>query len=276
MKKISILLIALLLVLPAAIAQMGPRGKGYVKGMPVMEDDNDNGIPDGLEDDDGDGIINRDDEDYEKEYKNRENALDDDNDGIPNGQDPDFVPFRNRLDEGDVGFPVTVPGLRNSIQVRLENMERQAAHLSEVKQRIYEKQDRIRGAAHGLMMAANFLQNGTAARRMYQIGFGLNNSIQRTIAAEERITERNWLRRVLVGGDWEAASEIEQEWNQNQERLRELVQLYTDEADEEVRLVLQEQIAQIQEEQQRLRELIIEEYSSRGIFGWAKSMPEPQ
>jgi len=60
--------------------QSGSQGSNSV-------DLNNNGIPDGQEDSDDDGILNKDDEDYEKSY---ENIKDDDGDGIPNKDDEDY------------------------------------------------------------------------------------------------------------------------------------------------------------------------------------------
>ena len=53
-----------------------------------MIDTNDNGIPDGQEDFDEDGITNKDDSDYIKDYVNMQDA---DGDGIANKDDDDYV-----------------------------------------------------------------------------------------------------------------------------------------------------------------------------------------
>ena len=60
-----------------------------------------------------------------------------------------------------------------------------------------------------------------------------------------------------------------QETNRNQEKIQELKNLYQEcECDEEVKNIIQEQIQNIEQEQNRLGQLAQEEKSKQGIFGW--------
>ena len=92
-KKLVLALIATGAIVGTSFAMYG-QGKWQGNWMwqwrtdKTIVDTNNNGITDGQEDWDNDGVINRDDPDYEKSYVN---AKDDDSDGIPNSQDEDYV-----------------------------------------------------------------------------------------------------------------------------------------------------------------------------------------
>ena len=73
----------------------------------------------------------------------------------------------------------------------------------------------------------------------------------------------------FAGGDEEAAEEIEQEVNRNQERIQELKRLMQEcDCNEELKAMIQEHIQNMEQEQNRLQELAENEKNSKGIFGW--------
>ena len=75
--------------------------------------------------------------------------------------------------------------------------------------------------------------------------------------------------RLFSGGDAEAAEEIEAEVNQNRERIENLKR-YREECDcsSDVKEMLQEQIQNMEQEQDRLGELAQNEKQNKGLFGW--------
>ena len=92
--KTSVLMLALALVSLGGAAQ-AVQGEGTGNGTEPgsqsaqkMVDTNDNGIPDGQEDFDADGTINKDDSEYVRDYVNMQDA---DGDGIPNKDDEDYA-----------------------------------------------------------------------------------------------------------------------------------------------------------------------------------------
>ena len=93
MKTTQTLSVALLIAIISTIGlnSVSAYGQGNGQGKNAQTnfvDTNNNGIADGQEDWDNDGILNKDDEDYEKSYTN---MRDDDWDGIPNKDDEDYV-----------------------------------------------------------------------------------------------------------------------------------------------------------------------------------------
>ncbi len=85
---ISTLILTLMLISIAGPLQ-AYQGEGSGDGSKQnMVDANENGIADGQEDFDGDGVLNKDDNDYEK---TNTNMNDSDGDGIPNKDDEDYT-----------------------------------------------------------------------------------------------------------------------------------------------------------------------------------------
>jgi len=92
-KKVALTLIATTALLGLGLnsvsaAMWNGQWNGQGRTDRTIVDTNNNGIADGQEDWDNDGILNRDDDDYEKSYTN---MRDDDNDGIANKDDEDYV-----------------------------------------------------------------------------------------------------------------------------------------------------------------------------------------
>jgi len=161
---------------------------------------------------------------------------------------------------------------REMIQQREQEMAQEVETLSGVQQKVYQNQNKAREAIHALL-AIEDLAPGIGPQ-VSVIAQEFNNSVQATIVAEEKIQKRNTFVRFFMGGEKEAAQEMKQEINQNQERVQELKQLREDcvACNEEVRTMMQEQIQKMEQEQARLQELAERENNSQGVFGWVKNL----
>lgn len=160
-----------------------------------------------------------------------------------------------------------VSELREMIQERKTEMEQEIMNFTETNKNIYQNQNRVRLAVHSLLAMENL--TGGIGQNISQIAREFNNSVQATIRAEERIQTRNVIVRFFVGGDEEAAEEIESERNQNQQRIQQLKQLRNEcDCDEEIKAMIQEQIQNMEQEQARLQQLAQNEKQSKGLFGW--------
>jgi len=157
--------------------------------------------------------------------------------------------------------------LRQMIQERQQEMNQSMQGLKKELKEMYQNQNRVRLAVHALLAMENL--TGGIGRNVSQIAREFNNSVQATIRTEERIQTRNMLMRFFFGGDEQAADEMEQEVNRNRERIQELRRLMQEcECEEEVKAMLQEQIQNMEQEQNRIQELAQNEKKSKGIFGW--------
>lgn len=128
-------------------------------------------------------------------------------------------------------------------------------------------QNRMMTGGYAFMYMGNFSWN--ESDEMYRLGNEIQVSTQQTIRNEERIRNRSQFVRFFAGGDFDTANELLMETNRNQERIRELERLVQNcSCDNETKIVLQEQIRNMEMEQQRLQRLADEEIERRGIFGW--------
>jgi len=174
--------------------------------------------------------------------------------------------------EGETGQQVQTMArntteLRQMIQEREQEMNQSMQGLKEELKEMYQNQNRVRLAVHALLAMENL--TGGIGRNVSQIAREFNNSVQATIRAEERIQTRNMLMKFFFGGDDQAADDIEQEVNRNREKIQELRRLMQEcDCGEEVKVMLQEQIQDMEMEQNRLQEMAQNEKKSKGIFGW--------
>ena len=153
------------------------------------------------------------------------------------------------------------------IQNKQQEMNQVMQGLSGEQQKVYRNQNQVRLAVHALLAMENL--TGGIGSHVREIARSFNNSIQATIRAEERIQTRSAVARFFAGGDHEAAQQMEQEVNRNQQRIQELKQLKEQcECDEDIKAMMQEQIQNMEQEQNRLQELAQKEKKSKGLFGW--------
>ena len=110
-------------------------------------------------------------------------------------------------------------------------------------------------------------------KEVSKIASEFNNSVVKTIIAEEKIQNKNRIMRFLLGGDKESVKLMMQEVNQNKEKIKQLRQLMEEcDCDKEIKDMLKEQIINIETEKNRLEMLakIEEEYKGLfdRLFGW--------
>lgn len=102
-----------------------------------------------------------------------------------------------------------------------------------------------------------------------EIAHEFNNSVNKTKSAENRILTRNGIVRFFIGGDDDAANEIENETVQRQVRILVLERAIQQcDCDTQVKVILQDQIQNMEQEQNRLQVLVKSERADKGIFGW--------
>lgn len=157
------------------------------------------------------------------------------------------------------------------IKEQRQQFQQELAQLKDQRQQeVMKNQNAVREAVHALLAAEDL--TGDIGQQVSAIAREFNNSVQNTIANEEQIKNRSRLTRFFFGGDQEAAEELEQEIVQNRERIRELAQLYQDcDCQQELKQVLQEQIQNMEQEQDRL-EQVVDSQAYRGIWGWIKGL----
>lgn len=165
--------------------------------------------------------------------------------------------------------------IKERVQQKQQEMEQEMQAMEENVQNVYKNQNQVRTAVHSLLEMKDIM--GGIGSEVSQIAQEFNNSVQSTIRAEERIQTRNRIIRFFAGGDEESAEAIEQEINRNRERIQQLVQLKEQcDCEEEIKNMFQEQIQDMEQEQNRLQQLVQGEKEYKWLLGrfsnWLKKL----
>ena len=161
--------------------------------------------------------------------------------------------------------------LKQIIQEKRQEMKDELDEMKEGRKEVRQNQNEVMLAVHSFLALRDLA--GGIGEQVSEIAREFNNSVQATILAEEKINSRNKFVKFFMGGDEDAADEIEQEVNINRDRIRNLNQLMKGcECDDEIRDIIQEQIRNVEQEQNRLDELAIGEKAKKGLFRWFKNI----
>jgi len=155
--------------------------------------------------------------------------------------------------------------LKQMIQEKQQEMNQEMQQFKKQQKEVYQNQNQVRLAVHSLLAMEDLV--GGIGPKLSQIAREFDNSVQATIEREEKIQTRNSIIKFFMGGDKESAEFIEQEVEQNLERIQELKLLKDSCACEvEIEALLQEQIDSVELEQNRLKKLAQAEKQIKGIF----------
>jgi len=166
--------------------------------------------------------------------------------------------------------------LKAMIKNKKQEMDQEIENMKDEKQqKVYQNQNKVREAVHILLAAENLLttegltEGKGIGSQISAIAREFNNSVEKTIPAEEKIQKRNRIVEFFFGGDEEAAEDILEETNKNTVKVQQLKNLYQEcDCDEEIKNIIQEQIQNLEQEQIRLEEVAQKEKSNKGMFGW--------
>lgn len=157
--------------------------------------------------------------------------------------------------------------VQTMLQQRQQEMEQEMQGMGSGEQNAYQNQNQARLAVHAMLAMEDMV--GNMGSTVSTVARQFNNSIQVTLKAEEKIQSRSGIVRFFAGGDNNAAEEINQQVIQNRNRIQELEQnMENCDCDEQVRVMLQEHIQSMEQEQNRLQQLAQSEKENKGLFGW--------
>ena len=130
-----------------------------------------------------------------------------------------------------------------------------------------KKQNAIRETVQNLLDIEDRI--GGIGQQVSAIAREFNNSIEKTIQAEEKIQKRSKFIKFFIGGVKSAAQELKQEAKQNKEKIQELKKLKEQNwMQTEIKEMFQEQIQNMEQEQSRLEKLANKEINKKGILNW--------
>ena len=157
--------------------------------------------------------------------------------------------------------------LREEVQQRSQEMEQSMAGLDSTERNVLRNQNQVRLAVHSFLAMEDLV--GGIGKQVSAIAREFDSSVQKTIKAEERVQTRSSFARFFVGGDSEAAEDLDKEVMANKIRIQQLKQLKEQcDCGSDVKAMFQEQVVNMEQEQERLGKLAREEKSSKGLFGW--------
>ena len=160
-----------------------------------------------------------------------------------------------------------VSQVRNRIREQKQIMNQSLENYSGEMRQMHRNKNQVRIAVHSLLAMENL--TGGIGKNVSQVAREFNNSIKSQIEKEERIRNRGAFMRMFAGGDLEAASELAEEANKTKSRIRELKRLREEcNCTADVKQLMQEQIQEMEQEQERINQLAKKEKSSKGLFGW--------
>ena len=168
--------------------------------------------------------------------------------------------------ENEVVVARNITELKEIMQIQRQRFNHRLLRMKKIEKKIYKNQNKVREAVFTLLAMKNL--TGGIGKNVSKIAREFNNSVQKTIKLEERIHRRSGFIRFFIGGDRKDAKELENLTAINEKRIQKLEKLKERINNTELKQILDQQIQNIQQEQERLRNLAQKEKKSRGIFGW--------
>lgn len=176
---------------------------------------------------------------------------------------------QNQIQKAEEVINIQIEEKVNQVQERMREKEQEMSQniqsLNAVQKEVYQNQNRIMVSTDALKNISELIEE--VGSEISEIAEEIEISVQNTVQAEERITDRNRIVRFFAGGDAEAASQINQEVSINKERIQQLKELKENsDYQEEAKELINQQILLIEEEQTRLENLAQTELQFKNIF----------
>jgi hypothetical protein len=157
--------------------------------------------------------------------------------------------------------------LQEQMALREQQLNESLNNSNNCDQETVRQQNTVRLSIY-TMLIYGVLDEGYG-EEIVQLANDFNNSYKTQVQAEQHIQTRNEVMRLFAGGDESAAGDILAGNEQNQQRITRMQQLVaTCDCDDETRLLLQEQLQVMEQDQLRLKEIANLELSEKGLLGW--------
>jgi len=174
-------------------------------------------------------------------------------------------------DQGRTGVDETVEPTSPDI-VRQRDRDVFLQQVNQREQGLSHDQDREQAHVDLALFALSSAGNltGTAGHELVRLAAEINTSREYALRAEQQVRTRSSFMRMLIGGDREAAGQMVQYADQNQQRIQTMAQMLMNcsDCDPQVRVMLEEQVQVLAREQNRLLTLGQKEQADKGLFGW--------
>lgn len=236
----------------------GMQGQGRGQN---MIDVNKNGIPDGQEDADGDGVLNRDDSDYAKTNANMRDA---DSDGVSNHDDADYAPVQ----DGSGRLTNNAPqGAQAGAGQGQQGIHEPGTGLAnpELKESRQGTGQGVNVEQKGFRYKNPELESRVAAMQQEQVV--AQNLIQKNLQVAG---ERSELAKFFMGPDYKSLNEVQNRLVQHEEKIQQLRNIETQTTDAADKLLLNEQIKNMEQVSTQLKTALADGNNNVfSLFGWA-------
>lgn len=173
--------------------------------------------------------------------------------------------------QGRTGVDTSVETISPDI-VRQRDRDTFLQQISHLEQNFSRDQDRDQAKVHLALSSFSLAGNvtGSSGPELTRLGAEVNNSLAIAYQTEQQMKSRSSFMRMLFGGDREAAGLLIQYVDQNQQRIQQMMQIVANcsECDPQVRMMFEEQVQVLSQEQNRLIAFGQQEQGDRGLFGW--------
>jgi len=130
-----------------------------------------------------------------------------------------------------------------------------------------QNQNTIRVGAMAMVASENL--TGQYGRQIAQTAQELEQAYDQAANAENTINNRSWIRKMLFGGDSDAARIIQNQVQSNNQRMNQLREYINEcDCDERIREMLREQLTSMEQEHGRINQIAEKEITRWGIFSW--------
>jgi len=223
-------------------------GQGQNRGTNFI-DENENGIADGQEDFDGDGILNKDDDNYERGYVNMQDT---DGDGVANSVDEDYEPARDGSNR---------PETTGNGQVMKQNGSQvgQGQNNGNVVKNNVQNRNQNRVNNNGI---------GDQIHVIAQEQARLQEGIAGDVA---KLQEQNSFQRMMFGADEKNVKKAQEQLGQYNGRIAQLKKMSESETAVGNKAMIDAQISEMKKTSVQLNNQI-EKNDSLGLFGWIKNL----
>lgn len=176
-------------------------------------------------------------------------------------QDPDQDRDQDRIRANDSA------GLEEVITTTTEVSDDVTGGLGAEIRELSRNQNRVEVGVMAFIAAQNMI--GQEGQKIAGLAQEIHATHKVMAQEEEQIQSRGFMRRLFFGGDSDRADLIQEQLQQNTQRMQQIRDYLTDcDCDEQVRTILQEQIKNMGEEHVRLQLVAEDEASAWGLFSW--------
>lgn len=184
------------------------------------------------------------------------------------GTEPDQDRDRLQTQDRDRVHVDTPAALQDFVNEQNQNRMRSEGNATSGQGAMTQERVRAEVATEAFMAAENML--GPNGPRMSEVAEEVSQAMNGLAVREEALQNRSRIRTFFFGQDQEQVKQMQQEMEQNRNRLEELKQLLKDcnDCDPETIQLLVEQHQMLEQEQNRVQVIANEAAGKRGIFGF--------